>query len=77
MTDRDQAKQFGAKLLGIFTGGILTKLIDIGYQTGLFETSRLGPATSQELSERAGLRERYVREWLGPWQRAGSTPTTR
>ena len=63
MIDRDRAKQFGARLLGIFTGSILTKLIDIGYQTGLFEASNLGPATCEELSERAGLRERYVREW--------------
>ena len=71
MVDRDQAKQFGAKLVSIFTGSILTKLIDIGYQTGLFEASNLGPATSEELSERAGLRERYVREWLGAMATSG------
>ena len=71
MVDRDLAKQFGAKLLSIFTGGILTKLIDIGYQTGLFEASKLGPATCEELSERAGLRERYVREWLGSMATSG------
>lgn len=71
MVDRDQVKQFGAKLVNIFTGSILTKLIDIGYQTGLFEASALGPATSEELSERAGLRERYVREWLGAMTTGG------
>ncbi len=71
MVDRDLAKQFGARLVGIFTGSILTKLIDIGYQTGLFEASSLGPATSPELSERAGLRERYVREWLGAMATSG------
>ncbi len=65
MTNPDLVKQFGAKLLGIYTGGVLTKLIDIGYQVGLFEAADKGPATSQELADRAGLKERYVREWLG------------
>ena len=58
-------------MLNIYTGAVLTKLIDIGYQTGLFESSRLGPATSEELSERAGLNERYVREWLGAMATGG------
>ena len=44
---------FGAKLLGLFTGSMLTKLIEIGYDTGLFEASRAGPATSEELAKRA------------------------
>ncbi len=65
MVNPGRVKQFGGKLLGIYTGAVLTKLIDIGYQTGLFEAAKQGPATSEELSERAGLRERYVREWLG------------
>lgn len=71
MVEQDRAKEFRAKLLGIFTGGVLTKLIDIGYQTGLFEASKGGPATSEELSERASLRERYVREWLGAMASSG------
>ena len=64
-------KQFGAKILGIYSGAILTKLIEIGYQTGLFEASKHGPASAEELSERAGLRERYVREWLGAMTTSG------
>ena len=43
----------------------MTQLIDIGYRTGLFKASKGEPASSEELSERAGLHERYVREWLG------------
>jgi len=58
-------KQFGGRLLALYTGSMLTKMIDIGYDTGLFEASRAGPATSAELAERTGLKERYVREWLG------------
>ena len=71
MPNPDLAKQFGGKILGIYTGAILTKLIEIGYQTGLFEASRRGAATAGELSERAGLRERYVREWLGAMTTSG------
>ena len=67
----DAVKQFGGKLLNIYTGGVLTKLIEIGYQVGLFEGSRKGPATSEELAERAGLKERYVREWLGAMATSG------
>lgn len=71
MANPDLVKQFGAKLLGIYTGGVLTKLIDIGYQVGLFEASRKGSATSQQLADRAGLKERYVREWLGAMVTSG------
>src|SRR2546423_15360647 len=65
------SKAFGAKLLGLFTGSMLTKLIEIGYDTGLFEASRAAPATSEELAKRAGLKERYVREWLGAMATGG------
>lgn len=67
----EKAKAFAAQLLNIYSGGILTKLIDLGYRTGLFEAAARGPATSSELSERAGLHERYVREWLGAMTTAG------
>jgi ubiquinone/menaquinone biosynthesis C-methylase UbiE len=71
MANPDLVKQFGAKLLGIYTGGILTKLIDLGYQVGLFEAAKAGAATSQELAERAALKERYVREWLAAMVTSG------
>src|SRR5262245_23078701 len=71
MPNPDLVKQFGGKLLNIYTGGVLTKLIEVGYQVGLFEASKSGSATSEELSERAGLKERYVREWLGAMTTSG------
>src|ERR1700704_3025858 len=45
MANPDLVKQFGGKLVGIYTGAVLTKLIEVGYQLGLFEASRAGPAT--------------------------------
>jgi SAM-dependent methyltransferase len=59
------AEAFAGTLFNFYTGGMLTFMIDIGYKTGLFEAAARGPATSQGLAERAGLQERYVREWLG------------
>jgi ubiquinone/menaquinone biosynthesis C-methylase UbiE len=41
-------------------------MISVGHRTGLLDVMRdLPPATSQEIARRAGLNERYVREWLG------------
>ncbi len=69
--DQQGVKDFVGKLLGIYTGCALTTLIDIGNQTGLFDAAAKNPATSQELAERAGLQERYVREWLGAMTTGG------
>jgi SAM-dependent methyltransferase len=63
-TDSAGTEAFGGRLLELLTGHALTMLISIGYRTGLFEATALGPATSLELAARAGLDERYVREWL-------------
>jgi SAM-dependent methyltransferase len=70
-TSRTESQDFLHKLLGIYTGGVLTKLIHIGYHTGLFEEAAKGSGTSVQLSQRAGLNERYVREWLGAMTTAG------
>jgi len=45
---QDRTKQFAGKLLGFYTGCALTKLIDIGHQTGLFDAGakRRARATS-------------------------------
>ena len=71
MTDIDAIREFGAKLLQIYTGAMLTNLINIGYRSGLFEAAARGPATIEELSARAALHERYVREWLGAMATSG------
>lgn len=63
--DESRIEAFAETLFGFYTGGLLTYLVDIGHITGLFVAASEGPATSDELAERAGLHERYVREWLG------------
>ena len=63
--DTTRIEAFAEALFGSYTGGMLTYLVDIGHRTGLFEAAAAGPATSVALASRAGLQERYVREWLG------------
>jgi SAM-dependent methyltransferase len=69
--DRKRVQEFSRKLFGFYTSGIVTLMIELGYQTGLFEAAASGPATSAELAERTGLDERYVREWLGAMTTGG------
>ena len=64
-------KEFARKLFGLYTSGLLTLMVQIGHKTGLFEAAAKGPATSAELAERAGLDERYVREWLAAMATGG------
>jgi hypothetical protein len=63
--DHDRRTAFADHLLSTLTGGALTLLVSVGHRTGLFEAAASGPATSAGLAQRAGLQERYVREWLG------------
>jgi SAM-dependent methyltransferase len=62
--DRNRVRDFARKVFGLYTSGLLTLLMDIGHKTGLFEVMAQGPGSSQEIAARAGLHERYVREWL-------------
>src|SRR5215471_18737616 len=63
--DGAKAEAFGGHLMSILTGSLLSSMVDIGHRTGLFAAAAEGWATSEQLAARAGLCERYVREWLG------------
>jgi 2-polyprenyl-3-methyl-5-hydroxy-6-metoxy-1,4-benzoquinol methylase len=59
-------EMFAERLLATLNNGALCLMISIGHRTGLFDAMRgMPPATSAELAAKAGLNERYVREWLG------------
>ena len=63
--DKDKAKRFMGTMLGTLNGGSLALMLSVGHRTGLFDTmAPLGPVTSDQLAEAAGLDQRYVREWL-------------
>jgi 2-polyprenyl-3-methyl-5-hydroxy-6-metoxy-1,4-benzoquinol methylase len=64
--DTTKAQAFAGRLLGALNDGALCLMASIGHRTGLFDTmSKMPRATSDEIATRAGLNERYVREWLG------------
>jgi SAM-dependent methyltransferase len=69
--DEARAAQFAERIFGAYTESMVTLALDLAHRTGLLETLGAGPGTSQELAERAGLTERYVRECLGALVTAG------
>lgn len=65
-TDTAALEAFGDRMAGMLTEACAALLTSIGHQTGLFDAlAAAGSVTSTELADRAGLDERYVREWLG------------
>lgn len=64
--ERAEAEDFAGRFLTVLNDGALCLMASIGHRTGLFDAmSSLPLATSHEIAARAGLNERYVREWLG------------
>ncbi|MEW6412671.1 MAG: methyltransferase domain-containing protein [Candidatus Zixiibacteriota bacterium] len=64
--DAARAEAFAGRLIELYNGGGLALMISIGHRTGLFDVmDGMTSATSYEIARRAGLSERYVREWLG------------
>jgi SAM-dependent methyltransferase len=63
--DERAVEAFAGRLMGLYSGGMLTYMIDIGHRTGLLTAVAGGDGTSADVAGRAGLQERYVREWLG------------
>jgi 2-polyprenyl-3-methyl-5-hydroxy-6-metoxy-1,4-benzoquinol methylase len=70
----DFAKQeaFVGQVLANTSAAMVTTLAALGDRLGLFKTlADAGPATSAEFATRAGIVERYAREWLGGMTSAG------
>ncbi len=70
--DPQKAEAFAGRMLRALNDGALCLMASIGHRTGLFDAMRdQAPLTSPEIALRAGLDERYVREWLGAMVTAG------
>ena len=64
--DPQREEAFAERMVEVLNAGALALMTSIGHRTGLFDTmATMPPATSDEIAARAGLQERYVREWLG------------
>ena len=65
MVDEAKLNAFIGQMLGDLGGAFSVALVRIGDRLGLYEMlQRLGPITSAELAKKAGIAERYTREWL-------------
>jgi ubiquinone/menaquinone biosynthesis C-methylase UbiE len=70
--DAAKAEAFAGQFLTALNYGSLCLMASIGHRTGLFDAMRSLPSsTSAEIANKAGLNERYVREWLGAMVTAG------
>lgn len=64
--DMAKVEEFAGHVVGVINGGLMSLMLSIGHRTRLFDTmAELPPSTSEEIARKAGLNERYVREWLG------------
>ncbi len=64
--DARKAETFGGSLIDMLNQSSLALMTSIGHRTRLFDNMAEMPfATSTEIADKAGLNERYVREWLG------------
>jgi hypothetical protein len=62
----DTAEEFSDKMTAILNYGALNLALAIGYRLGLFDTldSFDAPRSTAEISQKADLNPRYVKEWL-------------
>ena len=68
----EAAEAFLQRTYDIIDTGAQAVMISIGHRSGLFDVmAGLEPATSKRVADRAGLAERYVREWLAVMVTAG------
>jgi SAM-dependent methyltransferase len=64
--DATRAERFEKRIIDMLNAGALSLMMSVGHRTGLFDAvAGAAPATSAGIADRAGLQERYVREWLG------------
>lgn len=72
LPDSVRLDQFMGKMLGDMGAAASLALVILGDKLGLYrDLAALGSATSEELSDKAGASERYVREWLSAQAAAG------
>src|SRR5438876_12370288 len=63
--DQAATGEFAGRFMGMLNQTMLVSMLDLGRRTGLVDALAEGPGTSDDIADRAGLNERYVREWLG------------
>ena len=70
--DPGVGEAFADRVATILDAGAAAVLLGLGHRAGLFEVmAAMPPASSAAIAARAGLNERYVREWLAAMTTAG------
>jgi 2-polyprenyl-3-methyl-5-hydroxy-6-metoxy-1,4-benzoquinol methylase len=70
--DEAKVEAFMEKVIGDYSGTMTMALCTLGDRLGLFkQLAESGPATSEELADRAGVNKRYCLEWLRGMASAG------
>lgn len=70
--DQQRLDQFMGKMVGDLGAAVSAALVVVGDKLGLYKSlAEGGPQTPAQLAERAGSRERYVREWLNAQAASG------
>ncbi len=63
--DEQRLEAFLGRFVGDMGAAMTMPLVRLGERLGLYKAlAHAGPLTSQEVADRSGVRERYVREWL-------------
>src|SRR5215204_4439732 len=63
--DQVRAERFAERMVDVLNEGAIALMTSIGHRTGLFDAmAGLPPSTSEQIATAAGLKGRYVREWL-------------
>jgi 2-polyprenyl-3-methyl-5-hydroxy-6-metoxy-1,4-benzoquinol methylase len=71
-TDPDKLKDYAKLVFGALGGAMTSALIGLGDRLGLYDAMvDAGPVTSQQLADKTGLDERWIREWLHQQGAAG------
>ncbi|RIA55060.1 class I SAM-dependent methyltransferase [Dichotomicrobium thermohalophilum] len=63
--DQARAEAFAGKIAEALDTAAVMGMMAIGHRLGLFDTlAEMPPATSEQIAQKTGLAERYIREWL-------------
>jgi 2-polyprenyl-3-methyl-5-hydroxy-6-metoxy-1,4-benzoquinol methylase len=63
--DIEKAKKTAEHVFDVLGGALVSAMIYLGDRMGLYQAlSGAGSVTSEELAQKTGLRERWIREWL-------------
>ena len=65
VVDREAQQEFAGRMVGIYTGAVLTKLIDLGTQIGLLEAAAAGALRARMARRDGGGRDLRKRQAFG------------